>query len=542
MITNDKKIKYFLYARKSSEAEDRQAASIDAQKDELLKIAKDQGLQIVDILEESQSAKKPGRKVFNSMLERIYKGEANGILCWKLNRLARNPIDGGQVSWALQKGIIKHVQTFGRSYYPSDNVIVMAVELGMANQFIRDLSVDTKRGLRSKAERGWYPTFTSLGYIHNPFKKKGEKEVINDPDRYHLVKKMFELMLTGQFTPPKILKKANEEWGLRTKAGRKVARSTIYRILSDTFYYGEFEYPKGSGQIYRAHHEPMITKDDFDKIQTIIGRGNKSCPKKYDFPFRGPIFCGECGALITAENKVKRQKNGNVHLYTYYHCTKRKNPDCSQKNILNTDLEKEIIAILGQLEIPESFHKWAMDTLQTTVKAESRDRNLIIGNQRKEYDKTVEMLDNMINMRANGEISADEFKNKRSILFQEKEKLEKLLRGTEEKITDWVNLAEKYFEFAENARSSFETGSLETKKSILYGLGSNLYLKDNKLSVELVKPLLAIKNVAKEARDINKMFEPLDTIEKQGQLSNFYSQDPNLLPTTGHTSNLGQNY
>jgi site-specific DNA recombinase len=143
-------VTYFLYARKSSEAEDRQAASIDAQKDELLKIAKDQGLKVLEILEESQSAKKPGRKVFNSMLERIYKGEANGILCWKLDRLARNPVDGGQISWMLQQSAISQIVTFGRTYYPTDNVLMMQVELGMANQFIRDLSVNVKRGCKRK--------------------------------------------------------------------------------------------------------------------------------------------------------------------------------------------------------------------------------------------------------------------------------------------------------------------------------------------------------------------------------------------------------
>jgi DNA invertase Pin-like site-specific DNA recombinase len=110
------------------------------------------------------------------MIERIFKGEAQGVLCWKLDRLARNPIDGGQISWLLQQGNIKHIQTHERGYFPDDNVLLMSFEFGMANQFIRDLSVNTERGLRQKAERGWYPTFATLGYMHNPVKRKGEKE------------------------------------------------------------------------------------------------------------------------------------------------------------------------------------------------------------------------------------------------------------------------------------------------------------------------------------------------------------------------------
>src|SRR3989344_4766823 len=109
MNKENEKIKYFVYARKSSESEDRQMASIDDQINELKKIAEENDLNVIDILSESKSAKNPaGRAVFNQMLERIHRGEAQGIICWKLNRLARNPIDGGQISWMVQQGAIQH--------------------------------------------------------------------------------------------------------------------------------------------------------------------------------------------------------------------------------------------------------------------------------------------------------------------------------------------------------------------------------------------------------------------------------------------------
>ena len=161
MKQQQEKIKYFLYARKSSEAEDRQVASIGSQIDELTKLAKRENLEIANTFSESQSAKEPGRPLFNEMIDKIHKKEIQGIICWKLDRLARNPVDGGQINWMLQQGIIRHIQTFERSYYPTDNVLMMSVEFGMANQFIRDLSQNTKRGLKAKAERGWYPTFAT---------------------------------------------------------------------------------------------------------------------------------------------------------------------------------------------------------------------------------------------------------------------------------------------------------------------------------------------------------------------------------------------
>src|SRR3989338_5727051 len=158
---------YFLYARKSTDVEDKQVRSIDDQLAVLRALAKEQGLTIIAEFVEKQSAKIPGRPIFNDMLVRVEKGEAQGIICWKLDRLARNPVDGGQISWMLQRGIIQHIQTHDRSYRPNDNVLMMSVEFGMANQFIIDLSSNTKRGLHEKAKRGEYPGHAPIGYIND---------------------------------------------------------------------------------------------------------------------------------------------------------------------------------------------------------------------------------------------------------------------------------------------------------------------------------------------------------------------------------------
>ena len=152
-------LNYFLYARKSTDVEDKQVLSIEAQLNELRSLAKRESLAIAAEFVEKQSAKKPGRPIFNDMLRRIIAGEAQGIVCWKIDRLARNPVDGGQISWLLQQSVIQHIQTHDRSFLPADNVLMMSVELGMANQYIRDLSANTKRGLREKARRGDFSWF-----------------------------------------------------------------------------------------------------------------------------------------------------------------------------------------------------------------------------------------------------------------------------------------------------------------------------------------------------------------------------------------------
>ena len=523
------KIKYFLYARKSSESEDRQVASIDSQIKELTKIAKKEKLKIIDTLTESKSAKAPGRSQFNDMVQRISKGEAQGILCWKLDRLARNPVDGGSISWMLQKDLIKHIKTYSRDYYPTDNVLMMSVEFGMANQFIRDLSQNTQRGLRAKAERGWYPTFATLGYIHNPLKKKGEKEIIKDPERFDLIRKIFDLMLTGIYTPPKILKIATEKWGLKNKQGGKIARSTTYRILTDPFYYGQFEYPKGSGNWYKGKHKAMITLEEYDKIQILLGRKGKPRSKTHVFAFTGMIRCGECGAMITAEDKIKIQKNGNIHKYIYYHCTKRKNPHCSQKSIEQKELEKQILDILDKIQIAPEFHQWAMKWIQIENKKEGKARNQIIINHQESYKKCLKKIDNLIDMMSAEEITKKEFLRKKSELNQEKIQLEELLTDTGDRINKQLEKAEEAFCFAEKAKDRFENGEVEDKKEILTVLGSNLILKDQKLSIVIQKPLFLIEKVAKQVKAINQRLEPLKNRITNNELEKIYLQNPTLL-------------
>ena len=158
---------YFLYARKSTDVEDKQVLTIEAQLVELRELARDEHIEIVEEFIEKKSAKMPGRPVFNEMLRRIAKGEAKGIVCWKLDRLARNPVDGGQISWMLQQGMIEHILMPDKSYRPTDNVLMMSVEFGMANQFIRDLSSNTSRGLRQKARHGDFPGTAPVGYLND---------------------------------------------------------------------------------------------------------------------------------------------------------------------------------------------------------------------------------------------------------------------------------------------------------------------------------------------------------------------------------------
>lgn len=508
-MQNEINLKYFIYARKSSEAEDRQVASIDSQISVLTDLAKREGFEIIDTLCESQSAKAPGRPIFSKMLEKVYKGQAQGIICWKLDRLARNPVDGGQINWMLQQGVIRHIQTYDRSYYPTDNVLMMSVEFGMANQFIRDLSVNVKRGLKQKAEQGWYPCPAPVGYLNTPDRQKGFKIIKKDPKRFDLVRKMFDMVLSGNYSVPQTQTIAITEWGFRMPNGTKMSRSTFYAVVTNPFYYGYYEYPKKSGIWHKGKHEPMITKDEHDRILSMI-RPDNIKPMKHTFAFTGLMKCGECGATITAEHKTKTQKNGTKHYYTYYHCTKRTNKNCSQRVIEIKDLEKQIADILGDLRIPPEFDEWAMDWLKDENHKEADSRDDILKNQQQEYQECLKKIDNLIDMRAGNEITEQQFKDKKSKLTQEKIKLQELLKDTDKRVDDWLERAEEALIFAKNAKLTFENGNLQRKREILNTLGSNLLLIDRKLRINLENCLLPMKKVSLGSSDKKSGFEPLD--------------------------------
>ncbi len=480
------KIKYFLYARKSSESEDRQVQSIEDQVNRLKQLATDLNLDIKKTYTESKSAKKPNnRPIFDEMIQRIENKEADGILCWQINRLSRNPIDSGKLSWLLQQGTLKSIQTIDRQYLPDDNVLLFNVESGMANQYILDLRKNVKRGTESKLQKGWKPNLAPLGYLND----KAEKTIIKDPERFNLIRKMWDLMLTGNYTPPKILDIANDEWGFRTRkfkkiGGKELSRSGIYKIFTNIFYAGIIDYYNTQ---YQGKHEPMITLEEYDRVQMLLGRKGKPRPQKHQFAFTGFIRCGECGCLHTAEIKKKLIKNtGKIKTYTYYHCTrKKKDIKCSQKKFIKEDdLELQVEKEIEKYTILPEFLNWALEGLNNKNDREIEDRTKVYETQHKAIAQTQNELDELTKMRYRLLIDDETFLKEKNELKAKISQLKGKLRETEKRAERWLEITEKTFNFATYARHNFIKGGLETKKEILMALGQNPTIKDGKLSIK----------------------------------------------------------
>ena len=494
------KIKYFIYARKSTEGEDRQVQSIDDQLSRLKELARDLSLEIKTIYTESKSAKKPhNRPIFDAMLERVEKGEAQGILCWQINRLSRNPVDSGKLQWLLQQGIIKSIRTIDREYLPEDNVLIFNVESGVANQYILDLRKNVERGIQSKLKKGWLPCSAPLGYLNTKTELRGENYIINDPERFALLRKAWDLMLTGNYTPPQILEKLNNEWGFRTrtmkrKGSKPMSNSTIYRMFTNIFYAGILQY-RGIEQ--QGKHAPMVSLEEFDRVQMLLGRKGRPRPKQHTFPFTGAIRCGECGCMITAIEKTKIIKaTGKLKTFTYYYCTRKKKAiNCSQHKATPAQaLDLQIEKALEQYTILPEFRDWALEILNANNDTEIEHRTKIYEMQHKSLVETQRELDNLTKMRYRDLIDDETFIKERDALQSHITQFKTKLRGTETRAEQWLELTERTFNFAAYARKAFITGDLATKREILLALGENPILKDQKLSIQAHEWLAPIKN------------------------------------------------
>src|SRR6266481_1711033 len=332
-------MKFLVYGRKSTDSEDRQVLSLDSQERELVALGQALGFEIVGILRESQSAKAEGRPIFNSLLAQIEAGKADGVLCWKLDRLARNMADAGRVMDMLQRGIIKQIRTHDAIHLPTDNILMLAVQLGMANQYIRDLSENVKRGNRTKLEQGGWPNKAPFGYKNDAATKQLEL----DPPRSVLVARTFELYATGQHPMSKVCKMLNTQ-GFRTESGTVLNKSLIERILKNPFYMGVMY---SNGKYYNGNHEPIISKALYEQAQDVLKDSTRPKKRKMLFPLRGVLQCAGCTCMYTASLKKGHE---------YYYCTNGKGVCEAHSKYLRSEPATELVAdALAKVHIPQDL-------------------------------------------------------------------------------------------------------------------------------------------------------------------------------------------
>jgi site-specific DNA recombinase len=349
----EERVKYVLYARKSTESDEMQALSIDSQVKEMLQIAEREKLHIVEIKRESHSAKASGqRPVFQEILTNIRSGKYTGVLTWAPDRLSRNAGDlGSMVDLMDQKKLI-HIQTFTQKFTndPSQKFLLMIL-CSQAKLENDNKSINVKRGLRARVEMGLWPCRPPTGYISS--KTKSQKAVAEiDIERSKVIREMFEKIGYENWSGMKTFKWLTDEVKFKTEFDKPLSMGNFYRLLENHFYCGIFEFPKKSGQWYKGSHEPIISKELFDLVQENISDNSlQKKDKNKEFAFTKIMTCGLCGSGITADEKFKKLKDGGVNRHVYYKCTKARDKDCKQGFINETDLILQFHDLLDRVDI-----------------------------------------------------------------------------------------------------------------------------------------------------------------------------------------------
>lgn len=347
------KVKYCLYARKSTESEERQVLSIDSQVKEMLQIAERENLEIVEIRRESHSAKDSAqRPVFNELIEDVRRGKFNGILTWAPDRLSRNAGDLGTLVDLMDQKLLMEIRTYGQQFKNSPNekflLMILCSQAKLEND---NRGINVKRGLRARCEMGIWPTCTPTGYLNERLSERNCRVVI-DPIRGPILKKMFEKVGYNHWSGRKIYHWLRFELNFKGKSNKNLSLSNIYRLLQNTFYYGPFEYPKDSGNWYQGNHEPLITKELFELTQEQLKR-DRIVREGREFAFTKLLTCGHCGSGITATEKYKQLKNGGLNKHIYYGCTKARDLHCKAGYAKEIDLINDLVKIVDELEIDE---------------------------------------------------------------------------------------------------------------------------------------------------------------------------------------------
>ncbi len=480
-------LRYALYVRKSTEEDERQSQSIQSQTDQARELAARTDRSIILTLEESRSAKEPGRPQFDRLIALIDAGEIDGILGWHPDRLSRNEMDAA-LTMRVRKGVLKDLAFVSYFFHNSpEGVMMLQMALCQSQYMVSKLAKDVKRGIDDKIRKGWYPHRAPLGYRNDKHKDKGDKTISADPERFPLLRKAWDLLLTGAYSVPQLQEVLSRDWGMRTpvtrsgRGGEPPAKSTLYRLFSSVFYAGYFVH---DGILYKGAHPLMVTLDEFDRAQRIIGKDNPLRPRTRALPFTGLIRCAGCGGQVTGD--VRTKPSGRS--YTYYHCQGR--GGCPRRFVPQDRLVAMIDAELSRTDLLPEFYVWAIEDIERAGAKERAERQAVYEQKLRARREAEGMLDSLLGMRLRGLITDEEYRAKRTELT--------LDRAREA----CINACD----YMKNARLWLRHGDPAMKRIVAFNLGSNYVLNDGKL---LLEPHPMLVRVQREYKGLEAKYQAI---------------------------------
>ncbi len=477
-VNNPSFQKFFLYARKSTDVEDMQVQSIEGQLDELHLLAKRENLTIVEEFIEKQSAKIPGRPIFNKMLESIEKGRANGIISWHPDRLARNSVDGGKIIYLIDTGKISALKfnTFWFEPTPQGK-FMLSISFSQSKYYIDSLSENTRRGLHQKARSGFMPCRSPLGYLND----SRNKSIVVNKKVAPLIIEAFERYSKGDTQLTEISSFLASK-GIITSKNTNLRIDKTKELLSNSFYYGVFKY---GGEVYEGRYDPIISKALFDKVQEVLKARNKQWQyanvERIPKPYLGLLRCGECGMMISGELKSKYYKNTNHHVdYMYYHCTKKcKNIKCSQKYIRDIDLDSQLTTLIKKYTLKKTWANQMLLKLKQEESDISQSCLDVISIKRKDLEQIDIKLKLLLDSYLDQIIDKDDFQQKKFELMSKRKTIEEQILSLKNSHGSWIEPMRNWIIEASKVDQIISTNNKEQIKVLASKIfGSNLFLEN----------------------------------------------------------------
>jgi site-specific DNA recombinase len=492
----EKKLKCFIYLRRSQDREDRQQLSIEKQDTQVKQVIARNNLSPIYLPPEERSAKFPGRPIFNDMMDRIENGEVRYIAVWMLSRLSRNPVDGGRVIWALDTGKLLAIYTPTRVYHNTpDDKMVLAIELALAKKNNDDLSVQVKEGFEAKRTHGQYPGPAPLGYL-NAIIRPGERNIVPDTESAAKVIECFEMAATGLWTLDEVWKHSIDI-GLKSRKGKPISKQTLNDTLQRRLYTGVFKY--GGDEWHQGSYEPLISVELFDKVQLAMGwvkkpsEKNPSTTRGRYYPYKGLFLCGSCKFNITAYTKPKTLASGVATEYSFYTCTKKsKKVDCKEPQIASVELEQDIKVSLTDYELTErdanECKAWIQELFDSHIKKQNQYKPLWLIDQQKART-ALDVLDEKLE---EGTITDERYKARAAKHEETLARTKRLINGTSSDAQAWLELSNEVFSRVVNMGDVFNDANDEERRELMKYIGSNWYLSNKKVALTPRKPLDAL--------------------------------------------------
>ena len=463
---------YLIYGRVSTSRQAERELSIPAQVKACQKYGMDHGWHLLPdgIYEEKgESARTVERPQLQKMLHRAKTdNKVDVILVHKLDRMCRNVADYAAIKMMLKKHdckVVSVVEQFDESF---SGELVENIMASIAQWTSQNISWEVRKGLKEAVERGRFPGYAPIGYLND----RKTKSLIVDTVRAPYVKLGFELYATGKYSYYTLGDELAKR-GLKSKAGKRVSKKAVERMLQNSIYYGLIKTRSATNQ---ANFPPLITKKMFDDVQEIIAQHNHYADRsrKHTFPLTGFMRCGYCGSMLSGQVK-------KGHLY--YNCSHRRDPNCPEKKYIRSEvIEEQVVAYLSRVQLPPKF-KTVLDAYfqhfaKERLTQEEKERKSI----RQDLVRVQQQIRNIVVDRSKRIIDADVFIKIQDELLREKEMYQDRLSELEGKSDKFVQKFNDLLDFTDHADSVFQKSGTTQKRTVLKLCVEGFTMRNQKLT------------------------------------------------------------